>query len=228
MRTERQRGPARRCHRRARPRSPCPGVKCSIGRPIRRTTAPSTRSPASRSRTRSRAPSVGAPSSDRSRTHEGVHPRIGAVDVVPFVPLQGATMAECVELATSTAARVADAFTCRSSFTKTPHRCRAAKPRRVRRGGLDGLATHEARRGVPISADRAAPDRRRHSNRCPADPHGLQREPRDHRLGVAKRIASAIRASGGGPRPLKAMGCSSTPRHRPGVDEPDQLRERRW
>ncbi len=33
------------------------------------------------------------------RTHSGAHPRIGAVDVVPFVPVAGVTMEECVELA---------------------------------------------------------------------------------------------------------------------------------
>lgn len=32
------------------------------------------------------------------RTHRGLHPRIGAVDVVPFVPLRGVGMARCVEL----------------------------------------------------------------------------------------------------------------------------------
>ena len=32
-------------------------------------------------------------------THEGEHPRLGAVDVVPFIPLEGATMADCVALA---------------------------------------------------------------------------------------------------------------------------------
>ena len=42
------------------------------------------------------------------RHHDGVHPRIGAVDVVPFVPLHGATMEECVALAKSTAALLAD------------------------------------------------------------------------------------------------------------------------
>ncbi|MGQ9897034.1 MAG: glutamate formimidoyltransferase [Acidobacteriota bacterium] len=31
--------------------------------------------------------------------HQGVHPRIGVVDVVPFVPVQGVTMADCVALA---------------------------------------------------------------------------------------------------------------------------------
>src|SRR2546426_7453291 len=32
-------------------------------------------------------------------THKGAHPRVGAVDVVPFIPLAGVTMDECVELA---------------------------------------------------------------------------------------------------------------------------------
>ncbi|MDP6869724.1 MAG: glutamate formimidoyltransferase [Candidatus Poseidoniaceae archaeon] len=42
------------------------------------------------------------------RTHEGEHPRIGAVDVCPFVPLKGITMEECSELAKNLAKRVAD------------------------------------------------------------------------------------------------------------------------
>jgi glutamate formiminotransferase len=33
------------------------------------------------------------------RRHRGEHPRMGAVDVVPFVPVRGVTMADCVELA---------------------------------------------------------------------------------------------------------------------------------
>src|ERR1041384_941737 len=33
------------------------------------------------------------------RIHHGEHPRVGAVDVVPFVPLEGSTMEECVVIA---------------------------------------------------------------------------------------------------------------------------------
>ena len=44
------------------------------------------------------------------RTHSGEHPRVGAVDVVPFVPLEGATMAECVALAKTVGAEVARRF----------------------------------------------------------------------------------------------------------------------
>src|SRR6266516_7531967 len=44
------------------------------------------------------------------RTHRGEHPRLGAVDVVPFVPIDGVTMADCVALAKTVAAEVAQRF----------------------------------------------------------------------------------------------------------------------
>ena len=40
--------------------------------------------------------------------HEGEHARMGATDVCPFVPMQGATMEECVELAKRLAKRVGE------------------------------------------------------------------------------------------------------------------------
>jgi glutamate formiminotransferase len=40
------------------------------------------------------------------RRHQGVHPRIGAADVVPFVPLEGATLADCVAIAHHTGEEV--------------------------------------------------------------------------------------------------------------------------
>jgi glutamate formiminotransferase len=44
------------------------------------------------------------------RIHHGAHPRVGAVDVVPFVPLEGTAMDECVALAERTAAEIAERF----------------------------------------------------------------------------------------------------------------------
>src|SRR5204863_3402771 len=38
--------------------------------------------------------------------HRGVHPRIGAADVVPFVPVQGVTLADCVQIAEAAAAEL--------------------------------------------------------------------------------------------------------------------------
>ena len=40
------------------------------------------------------------------RTHKGEHPRLGAVDVVPFIPIDGVTMDDCVKLAKSVAAEL--------------------------------------------------------------------------------------------------------------------------
>src|SRR4051794_16037166 len=44
------------------------------------------------------------------RSHEGQHPRVGAVDVIPFVPLGDTTMGECVELARSFGRDIAERF----------------------------------------------------------------------------------------------------------------------
>ncbi len=40
------------------------------------------------------------------RTHEGEHPRMGAVDVIPFIPIQGVDLEECAELAVKLAERL--------------------------------------------------------------------------------------------------------------------------
>ena len=45
------------------------------------------------------------------RNHTGEHPRLGAVDVVPFIPIDGVTMDDCVKLAKAVAADVASRFT---------------------------------------------------------------------------------------------------------------------
>lgn len=44
------------------------------------------------------------------RSHQGEHPRVGAIDVLPFVPLRSAEMAECVELARDVGLTVAEQF----------------------------------------------------------------------------------------------------------------------
>ncbi len=44
------------------------------------------------------------------RKHKGEHPRLGAVDVVPFIPVRNSTMNECVELAKQSAKTIADRY----------------------------------------------------------------------------------------------------------------------
>lgn len=74
------------------------------------------------------------------RSHRGLHPRIGAVDVVPFVPLRGVTLEDCVELSRAFARalwerhRVPVYFYAHSALR--PERRWLPK---IRRGGFEGL-----------------------------------------------------------------------------------------
>ncbi len=75
------------------------------------------------------------------RRHEGVHPRLGAVDVVPFVPLGETPMALAVATANRLAAAVADRF----ALPVYLYEEAAVRPERralsgIRRGGFEGLA----------------------------------------------------------------------------------------
>jgi glutamate formiminotransferase / 5-formyltetrahydrofolate cyclo-ligase len=75
------------------------------------------------------------------RQHSGEHPRLGAVDVVPFVPIEAVTMAECVELARATGAAIAE----RHGVPAYLYEEAATTPARrnledIRRGEFEGLA----------------------------------------------------------------------------------------
>lgn len=82
------------------------------------------------------------------RHHAGVHPRIGVMDVCPFIPLAGTTMADCIRLAHKFGAQVATeynlpVFMYGAASVQTPERV----PGDLRRGGLISLTkrlrTHE-------------------------------------------------------------------------------------
>jgi len=76
------------------------------------------------------------------RHHTGVHPRMGAVDVIPIVPIRGSTMAECVEVAAQIGRDLAQTLGLPVYFyehSAAPGR-RAALPD-IRKGGFEGLFT---------------------------------------------------------------------------------------
>ncbi|MEP6754794.1 MAG: glutamate formimidoyltransferase [Chthonomonadales bacterium] len=72
--------------------------------------------------------------------HKGIHPRIGAVDVVPLTPIRNISMAECVELSYKLGSELADRFQLPVYFYEE-----SAKPGRVvdlptlRRGGFEAV-----------------------------------------------------------------------------------------
>lgn len=74
-------------------------------------------------------------------THKGEHPRLGAIDVVPFVPVSGVTMDDCVAVARSFGARLAKEF----SIPVYLYEYAASMPARsnlaaIRKGEYEGLA----------------------------------------------------------------------------------------
>jgi glutamate formiminotransferase len=143
------------------------------------------------------------------RAHRGEHPRLGAVDVLPFVPLEEATMADCVALAREVGAEVArrhalPVYLYEEAATSAARR----NLEDIRRGEFEGLSSK-------MAAPEWAPDF------GPATPHPTAgatvigaRMPliayninlATDRLEVARRIAAAVRHSSGGLRYVKAMG----------------------
>lgn len=143
------------------------------------------------------------------REHRGVHPRIGAVDVVPFVPLKGAVMKDAVEVAH----RFGRAFGKRKNIPVYFYGEAALDPARrelpdVRRGEYEAL---KARFDNPLWLPNAGPA---HFNTRSGAVAVGAREPliafninlATDNLQVAKDIACSIRQSSGGLQHVKAIG----------------------
>ncbi|ALA60890.1 glutamate formimidoyltransferase [Nitrospira moscoviensis] len=144
------------------------------------------------------------------RRHSGVHPRVGATDVVPFVPIEGVTMDECVQLARRLGRRVGDELRIpvflyeRAATTSTRVRLE-----RIRQGGLPGLRArmesdpswtpdygpptlHDTAGAIVIGA------------RPTLIAFNVNLKSQD--LPIAQAIARAVRESTGGLPSLKAIG----------------------
>jgi glutamate formiminotransferase len=145
------------------------------------------------------------------RNHKGEHPRLGAVDVVPFIPIDGVTMADCVTLAKSVAAEVAARF----QLPIYLYEDASPNPARrnledIRRGEFEGLAAKMAKPEWAPDFGPAAPHPSAGAAvigaRMPLIAYNINLS--TDRLDVAKKIASAIRMSSGGLRYVKAMGIA--------------------
>jgi glutamate formiminotransferase / 5-formyltetrahydrofolate cyclo-ligase len=143
------------------------------------------------------------------RSHSGEHPRLGAVDVVPFVPIEGVTMNDCVALAKATAAAIADRFGVPIYLYEEA----ATQPARrnledIRRGEFEGL--REKMRDPAWKPDYGPTEPHPSAGasvvgaRMPLIAYNINLA--TDRLDVAKKIAAAIRHSSGGFRFVKAMG----------------------
>lgn len=142
--------------------------------------------------------------------HRGVHPRLGALDVLPFVPLGDTTLAECVALAHRAGERIWQELQIPVYF----YQAAALRPDRtlledVRRGDFEGLrdsvlidetkspdlggpALHPTAGAVIVGA------------RLVLIAYNINLATTD--LAIARSIARAIRASSGGLPYVKALG----------------------
>lgn len=142
------------------------------------------------------------------RTHKGEHPRLGAVDVVPFVPLAGTAMEECVALAHRFGRAVAE----RHGVPVYYYARAASRPERVRLPDIrkpqyEGLAeviatTHPPDAGPPRVHPTAGALVT--GARPPLIAFNIELDTAD--VAVAKRIAREIRESSGGLPAIQALG----------------------
>ena len=144
------------------------------------------------------------------RKHKGVHPRVGATDVVPFVPVHGTTMQDCILLAKRLGQQVGTeleipVFLYEQAATHRDH----APLESVRRGGLQGLAFRMAS-DPDWTPDFGPPHLHKTAGamvigaRPPLIAFNVNLRSTD--LSLARSIAKDMRQSNGGLPHLKAIG----------------------
>lgn len=141
--------------------------------------------------------------------HQGQHPRLGAADVVPFIPIQHVTMDYCIQMAHQLGKRVGDEL----NIPVYLYEQAATRPDRknladVRRGEYEGL----------IQSINRDPNRKPDYGKAAIGTAGATIIGARHALiaynvflttdnvAIAKKIAKAIRHSSGGLRYVKALG----------------------
>ena len=150
------------------------------------------------------------------REHRGVHPRVGALDVLPFVPLEGTTMSDAVAAAHAAGEAIAGLgvpiFYYRHA-SPTPDRGLAS----LRRGGFEGLQA-----GFPAGREPDLPSKAEMPHRTAGVTCVGAREVllawnvfvEGLSVSAAKEIASKIRERGGGFPGLRALGLELPRQHR--------------
>jgi glutamate formiminotransferase/glutamate formiminotransferase/formiminotetrahydrofolate cyclodeaminase len=135
------------------------------------------------------------------RTHQGEHPRLGATDVLPFVPVRGVTMDDCVRLAHEAGTIIARDLSIPVYFYERA----ALRPERVN--------LEDVRRGAgnPDYVPDVGPTRRHNSAGAivvGARPFLIAFNVilRSDDIGIARQIARTIRARNGGLPFVKALG----------------------
>jgi glutamate formiminotransferase len=141
---------------------------------------------------------------------QGVHPRIGAADVIPFVPISGIKLEQCVLLARQAGLEIWRRFGVPVFF----YEAAAARPDRanledVRRGQFEGLR-ELVNKDLSRRPDLGGPDLHPTAGACAVGArkflvaYNLYFDSAD--VAIARAIAREIRAASGGLKGVKAMG----------------------
>ncbi len=143
------------------------------------------------------------------REHHGEHPRMGAVDVIPFIPVRRAAMSDCVDLSHRTGERIANELKIPVYLYEESATCEARRNlATIRKGEFEGFANK-------IALPEWRPDFGKPQIHPTAGvvavgarefliAYNVELNTSD--LTVAKEIARAVRFSRGGLRYVKALG----------------------
>lgn len=144
------------------------------------------------------------------RVHEGQHPRMGAVDVIPFVPIRDVTLEDCAALAREVGRRIGDAlkvpvFLYEAAATR-PSRRNLADIRKPQFEGLRDLIGKDPERAPDFGPAEIHPSAgcTAVGARPPLIAYNVDLESED--VPLAKRVARRIRERDGGLPGIKALG----------------------
>lgn len=150
------------------------------------------------------------------QNHKGEHPRMGATDVIPLIPISDVTMDECVELSNELGKRIGEEL----NISVYLYEKSAQKPERenlatVRKGQYEGMAEKLKSEGWepdfgPVELNKTA-GVTAVGARMPLVAYNINLGTSD--IEIAKKIAKVIRASGGGYTFTKALGIEITERN---------------
>ena len=140
--------------------------------------------------------------------HHGVHPRIGAADVIPFIPLHGATMDDCIGLANQAAEQIWS----RARVPSYLYEFAARRPERTQLEAIRKITFEGLLHRPDIPPDVGGPALHPTAGACAI---GARRiliacnvNLATNDLQAAKQIARLIRASSGGFPYVKALGLA--------------------
>lgn len=145
------------------------------------------------------------------RAHVGAHPRLGAVDVIPFVPLGTTTMAECVALSRRVGRAIGERFQLPVFlYEESAINSKRRRLEHVRHGQFEGLAEKLREPGWRPDFGPSAPHPTAGATvvgaRRQLIAYNVHLDSND--VTIARQIAAAVRESGGGLPGVKALGLA--------------------